>query len=205
MNLTIRARITLLGVMATMSLLCIIGAISWVEYRTLSAKQSLLGLIESEERLSNVIHELQRERGVSAGALIRPTEENLQALATQRAASDRAINSLMKASVLSSRTQRPSISSRAWLLARPKPILAGFAIRSQSGKRRRIRATESSCEELSTMTMRIASRDAARRRSPIALANSFPVLKLTRMTVRSMFQPGNALFRKTCGALAIYP
>lgn len=91
MNLTIRARIILLGVLATLSLFFIVGAASWIEYRDLSDKQLLLAQIGSEERLSDAIHELQRERGVSAGALARPTEPNFQALATQRTGTDNAV------------------------------------------------------------------------------------------------------------------
>lgn len=97
--MTIRIRIILLGTLSILSLLYIVGAVSWVEYRNLLDKTVLLEQVNSEVRYSNVIHELQRERGLSVGAVARPSETNRQALATQQTSTDSAISQLMHSEI----------------------------------------------------------------------------------------------------------
>lgn len=68
--MTIKSRILLLALLAVASLLYILGARFVTESHERSEKHALLTRMEAAEKLSGLAHELQKERGISAGYLV---------------------------------------------------------------------------------------------------------------------------------------
>ncbi|TAN76928.1 MAG: diguanylate cyclase [Gallionella sp.] len=88
--MTIKARILLLGLLAIGSLLYILGAQFAADSREYAGKHALFARMEAAEKLSGLVHELQKERGISAGYLVIRSKNNEDAIDAQRAATDRA-------------------------------------------------------------------------------------------------------------------
>lgn len=97
--MTIKAKILLLGLLAIVSLSYILGVRVLTEGGEHAAKLEFLTRLETAERLSAVVHELQKERGISAGYLVIPSPGNTNLLHAQRPATDRAITRLDHAAV----------------------------------------------------------------------------------------------------------
>lgn len=88
--MTIKTRILLLALLAVASLLYILGDRFVTESQERSEKQALLIRMEAAEKLSGLAHELQKERGISAGYLASQSKTNAASLGAQRAATDQA-------------------------------------------------------------------------------------------------------------------
>jgi diguanylate cyclase (GGDEF)-like protein len=86
--MTIKTRILLLALLAVASLLYILGARFITENQERSEKRALLARMEAAEKLSGLVHELQKERGISAGYLVNQSKNNAVLLDVQRAATD---------------------------------------------------------------------------------------------------------------------
>lgn len=80
----------LLGLLAVASLTYILGVRIVVEGREHAGKLELLTRLDTAERLSALVHELQKERGVSAGYLAIRSATDTTRLDSQRSATDRA-------------------------------------------------------------------------------------------------------------------
>ncbi|OQA34249.1 MAG: putative diguanylate cyclase YdaM [Betaproteobacteria bacterium ADurb.Bin341] len=92
--MSIKTRILILGFLATFFLSCAVGFVLWSEYRDKANKQALLSGMEKVERLSALINELQRERGVSAGYLSAATDFARTRLQSQQADTQQALRRL---------------------------------------------------------------------------------------------------------------
>lgn len=99
--MTIKTKIVLLGILAIASLSYILGIRILAEGREHAAKLEFVSRLETAERLSTLVHELQKERGISAGYLIIRSTDNTSRLYAQRNATDRA-NAQVDASVSTS-------------------------------------------------------------------------------------------------------
>ena len=88
--MTIKIRILLLALLAVASLLYILGARFVTENQERSEKQALLTKMDTAEKLSSLAHELQKERGISAGYLASQSKISAASLDAQRAATDQA-------------------------------------------------------------------------------------------------------------------
>ena len=80
----------LLALLAVASLFYILGARFVTESRERSEKQTLLTRMETAEKLSGLVHELQKERGISAGYLVSQSKATAAILDTQRTFTDQA-------------------------------------------------------------------------------------------------------------------
>ncbi len=80
----------LLALLAVASLFYILGARFVAESRDRSEKQALLTRMDTAEKLSGLVHELQKERGISAGYLASKSTTNTALLDAQRATTDQA-------------------------------------------------------------------------------------------------------------------
>lgn len=89
--MTIRTKILLLGLLAVASLSYILGVRVVTEGREHAAKLEFLARLEAAEKLSALVHELQKERGISAGYLVIRSPGNTRLLDSQRAATDGAM------------------------------------------------------------------------------------------------------------------
>ena len=83
-TMTIRIRILLLGLLAIVCLLCIVGIVFMAEKRDLAEQRELLRQMERAEKLSGLANELQKERGISAGYLVTQSKPSADLLARQR-------------------------------------------------------------------------------------------------------------------------
>lgn len=92
--MTLKGRILLLALLAVASLFYILGARFVTESQEQSEKQVLLARMETAEKLSGLVHELQKERGISAGYLVSQSKNNAALLDAQRAATDQAKSQL---------------------------------------------------------------------------------------------------------------
>jgi diguanylate cyclase (GGDEF)-like protein len=88
--MTIKTKILFLGLLAIASLSHILGIRIVSERREHAEKLSLLTRMETAEKLAELVHELQKERGVSAGYLVIHSESNTDFLAAQRANTNKA-------------------------------------------------------------------------------------------------------------------
>lgn len=88
--MTIKTRILLLALLAIASLLYILGDRFITESQGRSEKQALLARMETAEKLSRLVHELQKERGISAGYLVSQSKTNAALLGAQRITTDQA-------------------------------------------------------------------------------------------------------------------
>jgi len=89
--MTIRVKILLLGLLAVASLSYILGVRIVTEGREHAAKLEFLTRLEAAATLSSLVHELQKERGISAGYLVIRSPGNTRLLDAQRASTDRAM------------------------------------------------------------------------------------------------------------------
>ncbi len=92
--MTIKTKILFLGLLAIASLCYILGVRIVSESREHGQKLSLLTRMETVETLSALVHELQKERGISAGYLVIRSEDNADLLNAQRASTDKAATKL---------------------------------------------------------------------------------------------------------------
>lgn len=81
----IKTRILILGFLAATFLLCAVGFVLSTEYRSLTDKRDQLVHMHRVERLSALVTELQRERGISAGYLTRAADFDKTRLQAQQA------------------------------------------------------------------------------------------------------------------------
>jgi len=88
--MTIKTKIVLLGLLAIASLSYILGIRIVTEGREHAAKLEFVARLEAAAGLSALVHELQKERGISAGYLVIRSPENTTRLYSQRTATDRA-------------------------------------------------------------------------------------------------------------------
>ena len=88
--MTIKTKIVLLGLLAIASLSYILGIRIVTEGREHAAKLEFVTRLESAAALSALVHELQKERGISAGYLVIRSTDNTARLYSQRTATDRA-------------------------------------------------------------------------------------------------------------------
>src|SRR3990167_6373155 len=88
--MTIKTRILLLMLLAVASLLYVTSARFITESQERSAKLALLARMDTAENLSGLAHELQKERGISAGYLANQSKTNAASLDIQRAATGQA-------------------------------------------------------------------------------------------------------------------
>lgn len=88
--MTIKTRILLLMLLAVASLLYVASARFITESQERSAKLALLVRMDTAENLSGLAHELQKERGISAGYLANQSKTNAASLDIQRAATGQA-------------------------------------------------------------------------------------------------------------------
>lgn len=88
--MTIKTKILLLGLLAIASLSYILGVRIVTGSREHAAKLEFVTRMETAEKLSALVHELQKERGISAGYLVIQSDNNADLLATQRAAANQA-------------------------------------------------------------------------------------------------------------------
>lgn len=84
-QMTIKTRILLLGLLAIASLLYILGTRFMADSREHDEKQALLVRMETAVKLSDLVHELQKERGISSGYLVNRSQKNEEMLNKQRA------------------------------------------------------------------------------------------------------------------------
>ncbi|MDP3512255.1 MAG: diguanylate cyclase [Sulfuritalea sp.] len=89
--MSIRIKILLLGLLAVASLSYILGVRIVSEGREHAAKLEFLTRLEAAAELSSLVHELQKERGISAGYLVIRSPGNTRLLDSQRASTDRAM------------------------------------------------------------------------------------------------------------------
>lgn len=89
-DMTIKVRILLLGLLAIGSLLYILSTQFVANNREYAGKKALLSQMEAAEKLSGLVHELQLERGISAGYLVIQSKHNEDILEAQRAATNQA-------------------------------------------------------------------------------------------------------------------
>ena len=92
--MTLKARILLLGLLSIGSLLYILGTQFVANSREYAGKQALLARMETAEKLSGLAHELQLERGISAGYLVIQSKHNQDILDAQRTATNKALSLL---------------------------------------------------------------------------------------------------------------
>lgn len=90
-QMTIKAKIVLLGILAIASLSYILGIRILTDGREHAAKLEFVTRLETAEQLSGLVHELQKERGISAGYLVIRSPANTSLLYAQRTTTDRAI------------------------------------------------------------------------------------------------------------------
>lgn len=88
--MTIKTKIILLGLLAIVSLFYILGVRVVTEGREHAAKLEFVARLDSASTLSALVHELQKERGISAGYLVIRSPDNTALLNAQRNATDRA-------------------------------------------------------------------------------------------------------------------
>ena len=88
--MTIKTKIVLLGLLAIASLSYILGIRIVTEGRDHAAKLEFVARLEAATELSALVHELQKERGLSAGYLVIRSSDNTALLTAQRKATDRA-------------------------------------------------------------------------------------------------------------------
>jgi diguanylate cyclase (GGDEF)-like protein len=89
--MTIKTKIVLLGILAIASLSYILGIRVFTEAREHAAKLEFVARLETAEKLSGLVHELQKERGISAGYLVIQSPANTSLLYSQRTATDRTV------------------------------------------------------------------------------------------------------------------
>lgn len=89
-TMTIKAKIILLGLLAVASLSYILGTRVLSDGREHVEKLEFLNRLETAAGLSALVHELQRERGVTAGYLVTGSAANADLLQAQRTATDKA-------------------------------------------------------------------------------------------------------------------
>lgn len=87
--MTIKTRILLLGLLAIASLFYILGIRFMADSREHGEKQALLVRMETAAKLSDLVHELQKERGISSGYLTTRSQKNEAMLEMQRALTNR--------------------------------------------------------------------------------------------------------------------
>lgn len=88
--MTIKTKIMLLGLLAVASLAYVLGVRIVTGSREHAAKLEFVSRMESAEKLSALVHELQKERGITAGYLVIPSKRNTDLLDSQRAAANQA-------------------------------------------------------------------------------------------------------------------
>jgi diguanylate cyclase (GGDEF)-like protein len=88
--MTIKTKIVLLGLLAIASMSYILGIRVVTEGREHAAKLEFVARLESAAELSALVHELQKERGISAGYLVIRSADNAARIHTQRAETDKA-------------------------------------------------------------------------------------------------------------------
>jgi diguanylate cyclase (GGDEF)-like protein len=87
--MTIKTKIILLGLLAIASLSYILGVRIVSEGQEHAAKLEFLARLETAEKLSALVHELQKERGVTAGYLVIRSSNNTALVVAQRSATDK--------------------------------------------------------------------------------------------------------------------
>ena len=88
--MTIKTRILLLVLLAVVSLLYVVSTRFVAESQERSGKLALLARMEMAANLSSLVHELQKERGISAGYLASQSKPNMVLLDAQRVITDQA-------------------------------------------------------------------------------------------------------------------
>lgn len=88
--MTIKTKIVLLGLLAIAGLSYILGVRIVTEGREHAERLEFLTRLEAADKLSSLVHELQKERGLSAGYLVIHSASNTQLLKLQRANTDKA-------------------------------------------------------------------------------------------------------------------
>lgn len=97
--MTIKTRILLLVLLAVSSLLYVVSTRFVAESHERSVKLALLARMETAENLSVLVHELQKERGITAGILASQSKSNVVLLDNQRTVTDHA-KSLLDGNVI---------------------------------------------------------------------------------------------------------
>jgi len=92
--MTIKTRILLLVLLAVSSLLYVASTRFMTESQERSGKLALLAKMDTAENLSGLVHELQKERGISAGYLAGQSKASAVLLDTQRATTSQAMSRL---------------------------------------------------------------------------------------------------------------
>ncbi|HTY99867.1 MAG TPA: nitrate- and nitrite sensing domain-containing protein, partial [Rhodocyclaceae bacterium] len=89
--MTLRGRIVLLGLMAFAGLAIMLGQNLFQFWRDYQHQAEFGAFVERVAADVDVVHQLQRERGLTAAYLGDPGAETAQALEVQRAATDQAL------------------------------------------------------------------------------------------------------------------
>lgn len=90
-NISVAKRIVALSVVPTCVLLILGGVLIFIEYRKLQAAGLITGIIGNAPVISGLIHEMQKERGVSAGFISSKGEAFANQLAERRQSTDKAL------------------------------------------------------------------------------------------------------------------
>ena len=93
-NLSIRFKLILLGLVSMALIFIYASKLSIDEYRIYQGAEQSIAIVEISIRLSNVLHELQKERGASAGFLSSGGSKFGSTLLQQRTLTDRKLSEL---------------------------------------------------------------------------------------------------------------
>jgi methyl-accepting chemotaxis protein len=95
-NLSIRLKLILLGLVSMVLIFIYASKLSIDEYKIYQGAEQSIAIVEVSIRLSNVLHELQKERGASAGFLSSGGAKFVSTLQQQRALTDSKLSELKK-------------------------------------------------------------------------------------------------------------
>jgi diguanylate cyclase (GGDEF)-like protein len=130
--MTIKTKILLLGLLAIASLTYILGVRVVTGGREHVAKVEFLARMGTAEKLSALVHELQKERGISAGYVIIPSAANTALLASQRSATDKALAQVDVASRSGAEYLGKLQETREKISAQQVPAVASFGYYTQT-------------------------------------------------------------------------
>lgn len=128
--MTIRARIILIGLMAIGGLCLLLLNRYTLEFSRYRQQQQVMETVAVTRGFSSLIHELQKERGMSAGFLASPSPKHRAALINQQARTDLEITSISKKAAQLDRLPAQLSGLRQQILTGTTPHLEAHRIYS---------------------------------------------------------------------------
>ncbi len=95
-NMTIKKRLIILSAVAMITIFVYVIAVFVSEYKVYQNSKDTIKVVELSVKLSNVVHELQKERGASAGYLNSKGKKFVQILKKQKQSTDKKLSILQE-------------------------------------------------------------------------------------------------------------